>query len=283
MGYFSPLRYFIKYFIRLFSKKYFLFILLFIFIFLLFIVFSGDVNAATLDGDYGVSQGISSSVLSNIDNAITNYKGNFDSFILRYWNNSYDIFFYNYNECGNLYLDSQTSSRITVRSQTRRGYTNNWVTLNSSGNYVSRSNLSDTVYMFINSPFALYTNRNIYTNSSLNTIYFQSTNNSIAIQPPFFITTDNELKTFDFDYLQIDGGTVPYYTEISEDIGANATLSLKYIYKGVTTDIDLTNYIVVNNNNTFDINIPYNVLTNNVIVRNGEEFSYIFTYKPFYR
>ena len=110
-----------------------------------------------------------------------------------------------------------------------------------------------------------------------NNVIYNATNPFVV--PPYFITTDTELEQFDFDYLQINGGTTlnSYYFE-PLDVTYNADYLLQYRYKGVVTEIDVRSYLTVNSDETWQINIPYNVLTNYVVVRNGEDFSYRFKY-----
>lgn len=303
MGFYNPITYFIKSFIRLFTRKFFWVILILICVFLGFIIFSSEKvlavdNIGVFGNYYGNFLGGMNITIDDVDLLIQAHKGNYDSFIIRQWGNSSNWYlrgiFYNYSYSGKayqMYFNNNTHVLSTQNYGTPLNSSDcsHWFTITNDGVFTFDNSI-DSIGGYHEfgvvdlSDRGFYTNRPIYQSSTqLNNVLYGNIDTTIQdLSPtviPYFITTDEELETFDFDYLQINGGTTlnSYYFE-PLDVVYNADYLLQYRYKGVVTDIDVRPYLTVNNDQTWQINIPYNVLTNYVVVRNGEDFSYRFRY-----
>lgn len=268
MGFFNPISYFIKSFIRIFTRKFFWIILICVCLFLGFILFNNS-------GVFGATETFDLSfTYKGININLTNIPHISDNFTIQRFYDGYN----------NLYILNFYSTDAS------------YIKLNSSGNYFSifdNNNISLSCIATYKAPISnpstwtvrgtfsggdtTYWNQMCYNTVPAyfydGSLYRDADPSPFEVQP-YFITTDTELQTFDFDYLQINGGTTKYHLEDNTD----ALLRLDYLYKGVQYTINLDNYITVNGDNTWQVNIPYNVLTNNIMVRNGESFKYTFVY-----
>lgn len=294
MGFFNPIVYFVKSFIRFFIRKFFWLLIIILAFFVGFMLFHNKVFAA----DSSIH--LNTSFVN--DNVINTARAKIGSNI---WNNEdYDVFIARNNN--NTWV-SYYNAKNSVSDNDLR------LRLQAAGDWLYLSYFIDGVYQnhfnFQNADCYWISLDNNYSDSSSNDarvpcsksgndlyVYVvrshydivDSVGNLISpntvdfVTNPYFITTDQELQTYDFDFLQINGGTTEYeiYYELLDQT-FTAEFNLVYNYKGVSTNIEiLPEYISVNTrDNTWQINIPYNALTNKVVVRNGETFSYTFSYK----
>lgn len=307
MGYFNPILYFIKSFIRIFTKKFFWVIIFLLLVLFFWLFFNREVKA--VDSNYSFTY-------DNLAD-VTAAQQVVGSSI---WNNTnYDIFvYYDPNPphgVSVVYFDTTTLNDNTVYrvntdlTDTFHGldvlpfYTVNTTTGSSVNNTASDYHIKTVYNNNLNVYYPIFApasspgwGTNLFGNRSTYEIYchvvrshfdFVDTSGNIIVQAtnpreinPYFITTNQQLESFDFDYLQISGGTTPYeYYFSTLDTTYTPEFKLEYIYQGVTTQIDVSNYVqVFTNTNRWQLNIPYNALTNNVIVRDGESFTYRFTY-----
>lgn len=294
MGFFNPIVYFVKSFIRFFVRKFFWLLIIILSFFIGFVLFHNKVFAVDssiqLDTSF-INDTVIATARAKIGSNIWDNQ-DYDIFITRANNNTW-VSYYNAqsafsNEDLRLRLIT-TNDNLFLSNFVNGVYQNYitfqnadcyWVSLNtnysdSSSNrgIVPCSRSGNNLYVYVvRSHFDIVDS--VGDLISQNTVDFSIN--------PYFITTDQELQTYDFDFLQINGGTTKYeiYYEPLEQT-FTAEFNLVYNYKGVSTNIDiLPEYISVNTQeNTWQINIPYNVLTNKVVVRNGETFSYTFDYK----
>lgn len=314
MGYFNPITYFFKQLIRIFTKKFFWVILICVCIFLGVLIFSPDVNAI----DYDYTSETNDIVLNNFYYAkkyINDNIGNFTDYAIIYRPRSYSngaslgqycLFAYNSNGLGDvqyLYDNNQGFYYFNTKNVYFTLIYDPYNAVLDGSNICGSIFDSDTDISSIPIKYNGFNNSSyhfsadIMKNSTYTTIYSSFTNGIFAsshhldlnniptyVYKPYFITTNEELQTFDFDYLQISGGTTPYYTSITENSEKHsANFRFRYIYKNVVSEIDVSDYISFNSStNTWQINIPYNAITNSVMVRNGETFTYGLNYKPFF-
>lgn len=293
MGFFNPITYFFKQLIRIFTKKFFWVILISVCIFLGVLIFSPAVNATTGSSEkdeiiknnfYYIMKFVQQNYGDFTDYVIfgqnTGINGKWYGFLIAnpnggrfYANNDYWF-------SGAYVVGGSINTEITYTSindvdisiknwNTPQQYTNN-------GQYPVK-------WFGAFSPNTIYTTTPIYGSSCTDNFGDLSKFNPIFTEP-YFITTDEELQTFDFDYLQISGGSTPYYTSITENSEKHsADFKFRYIYKNVVSEIDVSNYVSVNSStNTWQINVPYNAITNSVMVRNGETFTYNLYYEPYF-
>lgn len=295
VGYFN---YFIKCFIRLLTRKYFKFILIFIISFVLFFILNNNIVRAE-SSNFGNYIGFSDTEIEQFNTIISENKENYDSFFVRLIYNysqsryNYTLSFYNYNYAGRLFVSNYNESTSRYHYILHSQYDGSNIIktygiINNNGTFeLQEPAFQNNVYLGLSTynysdttSYCLYTNRIVYTDNSFTNVFFNGGNNSIAFVEPYFITSNQQLTTFDFDYLQISGGSTKYTTTF---LGQEykAQLTLKYIYNGVTTSIEiLDDYISYNSsNNTWQINIPYNALTNSVVVRNGNIFRFVLDYR----
>lgn len=295
MGFYSVYKIIKDVFRTVFGNKGLRLILIILTIFLGFIIFNGGVFALT-QNEINAYTNLAENVIDFSyfnDNGYAYCMGNsWQTSGYIYYAKTKNCVFAFYDYSGNVakigVYDKDTHEQLPLYV---RSYNNSTGALNSvnDNNINGTNNVRWNGYNYGNGnsgwfasggvPIVIQCTADVYRNTSFTTVIKEAIVTDIN---PYFITTDEELATYDFDYLQISGGTFPYYTEISDDIGGNADLILQYNYKGVTTNIDLTDFITVTDNK-FVVNVPYNYLTNYTIVRNEQEFSYVFKYRPFYR
>lgn len=286
MGLFNPfyyISYFIKCIIRNFSKRYFKIILLFLIIIILIILYTSRVYAIDINninfvdvpdswfsdwivqlpeyisGDYYYATGLCYDGTGVPSTSSSPYIIFFEKEAI---DNGAKVCFYKPTSFDYLFYMKFSQPIYTS-------------VYNNSNTPMYSHSLTDASNFGFNS----LNTENLTFESNLPVIYSDTTYTDVIYSNfvnPYFSNSVSDLETFNFDYFTINGGTMPY-KNIIEGIEHTAQLSLDYNYKGVRTNIDLKNYLQVVDN-TWIINIPYNVINNNVLVKNGENFYYRFTY-----
>lgn len=297
MDYFNPITYFFKSFIKLFTRKFFWVLLIIICLFLGFILFGNSSVFAM--GTYNVdTSNYSTETINYIDKCTESIKkyfddndidfSQFDRYMICSWGTSSADGIIDFTETGKNFRIVVAKSNLSISTRHDGCF-------NGTPHYrfyftTNNTDFDDVIYASSGSEFGSYlhiyfcnfSQSNLVTKND-NDSFFNGVNGTVIA--PYFITTNEELQTFDFDYLQINGGSTKYYSYFEPlDKTYTPDFTLKYVYKGVVTNIDiLPEYVAINNTkNTWQINIPYNVLTNKVIVRNGETFYYVFNYSNGY-
>ena len=200
-------------------------LLLFVFFVIAFFLFIKPSFA--LSDLYGNYHGFSTSDINSINDLIAQYKGDYDSFVCRYLYNSggdtslISIFFYNNDTTGRLYKTDITSTQYphsSFRVYSEKTATDSVTYYSfkySDFSYINtgtRNNIDglETGNITGNkSDFCIYTNRNIYTNSSYNTIAFNG--GDVDLFSPYITNSSSEIINFSFNNLIINARCFTFF------------------------------------------------------------------------
>ena len=124
-----------------------------------------------------------------------------------------------------------------------------------------------------NSELVYCCSNDIY-NSDLS-LYFQKT--STFVNPSFINPSD--ISTFNFNYLQINGGSEDFYTN-SSNISRQRIFDLELDYQGYTYTMNINDYAILGQDGSCSFAIPKYALFPQLIFRNGEQLDFSLIVTP---
>lgn len=123
--------------------------------------------------------------------------------------------------------------------------------------------------------------------SYTNTTIYESLNSSIIWYPQGYITLphitniSSDITSWNFEYLNIDGGSISPYFELNGQYYP-FSFSLSINYNGTAYNIDITDYTIINENaNTFSCSIPRLLISSLFNFNLNSDLSFALVLTPF--
>lgn len=294
MDFFRFISYFIKSFIRVFTRKFFWFIFFGLLVLFFWLFFNRDVNAATsnysfeygnLDDVSRAQQIVGSSIWNNTNYDIfiyydpnTNYGATvlyFDVSTLSDYttyrvNTDSNDEFYGFNVLPFYFINKQNNSSVynyatdyhikTINNNNRNDYYENFAPESNPdwGSNLFGNKTSSKIFVHVV--------RSHFDFVDINNNVIYSATNPVFTSP--YIVNSNDITNWSFDTFNVSLGSISY--------DSNNSYYLRYTLNGNDYGIELVDYY---NSSLGYFVVPRNQLTNNVVVRNNDTFDFTLIYR----